>query len=132
MRARARRRLRRAAGIDPQAGGGAVADCQRHSTRRRHCSDVVGAAAARFATVWQSHSSHCPLYSSFLTLWPSEERFAARKRARTNKLYQSKEIDYRLEVPSSPTEVKDLVTAVNGALGRIESAIRSLRDFTPM
>lgn len=41
-----------------------------------------------------------------------------------------KEIDYRLEVPSSPTEVKDLVTAMNGALGRIESAIRSLREFT--
>ena len=41
-----------------------------------------------------------------------------------------KEINYRLEVPPSPAEVRDLVTAMNSALSRIESAIYSLREFT--
>lgn len=39
-------------------------------------------------------------------------------------------IDRRLTVPQSPLEVRQLVSAVNGALDRIESAIRALRDFT--
>lgn len=41
-----------------------------------------------------------------------------------------REIEQRLEVPASPLEVRHLVTAMNDALARLESAIRSLRNFT--
>ncbi|MBY0427752.1 MAG: sensor histidine kinase, partial [Alphaproteobacteria bacterium] len=39
-------------------------------------------------------------------------------------------IEQRLEIPNSPREVNHMVTAMNAALGRIESAILSLREFT--
>lgn len=41
-----------------------------------------------------------------------------------------REIEQRLDVPSSPQEVNHLATAMNDALNRLESAIRSLREFT--
>lgn len=41
-----------------------------------------------------------------------------------------REIEQRLEIPVSPREVRHLATAMNAALNRLESAIRSLREFT--
>lgn len=40
------------------------------------------------------------------------------------------ELEQRLEVPSSPREVRQLAKAMNQALARLDSAIRSLREFT--
>ena len=40
------------------------------------------------------------------------------------------DVGFRLESPDSPVEVRRLISAMNGALSRIESAIRSLHNFT--
>ena len=42
----------------------------------------------------------------------------------------AQKIERRLTVPKTPREVRRLVGAMNEALGRIESAIHALRDFT--
>jgi two-component system OmpR family sensor kinase len=41
-----------------------------------------------------------------------------------------RKVERRLAVPETPSEVHQLVGAMNKALGRIESAIHALRDFT--
>ena len=42
----------------------------------------------------------------------------------------AQKVERRLTVPKTPSEVRQLVGAMNEALGRIESAIHALRDFT--
>jgi two-component system OmpR family sensor kinase len=41
----------------------------------------------------------------------------------------AQKVERRLSVPKTPSEVRQLVGAMNEALGRIESAIHALRDF---
>lgn len=50
--------------------------------------------------------------------------------AREAQALEPRRIERRLTVPQAPREVRRLVDAVNDALNRIESAIRSLREFT--
>ncbi len=50
--------------------------------------------------------------------------------AREVEALEPRRIERRLAVPESPREVRRLVGAMNGALNRIESAMRALREFT--